>query len=356
VKKVVRKVSLIVVGLVVIACIAFSIRAIIQFSKDTSATPEPGKALLLGEACEYYGQMVEIEGRLELTNDTICSSEEPYTCRLTLFDPYWRDSVYLTIPVYQGSGDLPSNQMAKLPESYDSSDFLIRTSDNLFARDGSFISVRGIENHSSGRSSCTISSIESIKMLDHLVVDVGVDLTSLTLQEAITEGLVVATITGNGLSQIRISLKPNIEVNYEIEIEPGTMFISGTEGVQNMVVRQEQTVYLKPNLEISLDLEVSCANMTLKEPSYSDAFSISTEPINEDLLKLLKSKEFTTFDLTIQQFAIWTITDNPSDVYSYTAINQGGQTERPTIQAINQIRALFEKAGIDTTKYLVFVN
>lgn len=354
--KVMRKIFLVLFIVGVIACIAVTIPALIKMTKDISATPDPGEQLTLENACKYFGKVVEVEGRLEITNNVTCSTGEPYTCRLELFDPYWKNYVYLSVPVYQGSGELPVNQMAKLPESFDKGDFIIRTSDNLIARDGSFISVRGIENKTDGGSTCTVSSIESIQLLDHLVVDVGVDLTSITLQDAVTQGVVIATITGNGLSQIKISLKPNIEVNYEVIIEPGTMFISGTEGVQNMVVRQEQIVYLKPNLEISLDLDVSCANMTLKEPTYSDLFSISEEPINEDLLRLLRSEKFSTLDLTIQQFAIWTVTDNPYDMYSYTGITLGDSTERPSEQVINLIRTQFEQAGIDTTKYLVFNN
>jgi hypothetical protein len=56
----------------------------------------------------------------------------------------------------------------------------------------------------------------------------------------------------------------------------------------------------------------------------------------------------------VQQFAIWTITDNPSDSYGYTGIALGDYTEYPTDEAIAVIRAQFEKAGIDTTKYLIF--
>lgn len=353
-KKVFQKIFSVILIIGVIACIVFSIPQIIKMVKDISATPEPNEELTLAAACEFYDKVVEVEGRFELTNNVTCTSEEPYTCSLELFDPYWLKFVNLVIPVYQGEGDPPANHMAKLPESFSSSDFYIRTSDNLYARDGSFISVFGTVNHSG--SSCTITKVESINMLDHLVVDVGVDLTSLTLQEAISEGIVVATITGNGLSQIGLSLKPNIDVNYEVVVEPGTFFISGSEGVQNMVVRQEQIIYLKPNLEISLELDVSCANMELKEPSYSDVFSISTEPINEDLLRLIKSENFSYLDLSIQQFAIWTITDNPYDIYSYTGIAQGDFTERITEEVVEIIRSQFEQANIDTAKYAVFSN
>jgi hypothetical protein len=353
-KNTLKKIGSILVIIVIITCCGVSIPSMIKMFKDLNATPIPGEDLTLEAACEFYGKVVDVEGRLEMMNEVTCTTEEPYTCRMELYDPYWMNPVYLMIPVYQGSGDPPANYMAQLPEEFDKNDFYIKTSNNGYARDGSLISVRGVEDHSG--STCTISAIEEIQLLEGLVVDVAPDLTPLTLQEAISEGLVVATINGNGLSQIRLTLKPKVEANYEIVIEPGTMFIAGSEGVQNMVVRQEQIVYLKPNLEVGLDLEVSCANMTLKEPSYSDAFTVSAEPINEDLMRLLKSADFSTIDPTVQQFAIWTITDNPFDSYSYTGITVGGATEYPNEGTIATIRIQFEKAGIDTTHYSIFSN
>lgn len=353
-KNTLQKIGSILVIVVIITCCGVSIPSMIKMFKDLNAKPVPGEDLTLEAACEFYGQVVDVEGRLEMMNEVTCTTEEPYTCRMELYDPYWENSVFLMIPVYQGAGDPPANSMAQLPEEFNKSDFYIKTSNNGYARDGSLISVRGVENHSG--PACTISAIEEIQLLDRLVVDVAPNPTRLTLQEAISEGLVVATINGSGLSQIRLTLKPKVEANYEIEIAPGTMFIAGSEEVQNMVVRQEQIVYLKPNLEVGLDLEVSCANMTLKEPSYSDAFTVSAEPVSEDLLLLLKSADFSTIDPTVQQFAIWTITDNPFDSYSYTGITVGGYSQYPNEGMIAIIRAQFEKAGIDTTQYSIFAN
>jgi hypothetical protein len=356
-KKVLRAVSQVVILLLVIACLVFSIPSLINMVKEISATPPPDEDLTLAAACEYYGQMVQVEGRLEVPNYTTCTSQEPFTCRLELYDPYWQDYAALIVPVYQESGDPPAGQIAMLPEEFDKGDFMIRTADGLYARDGSFVSIRGVENHNSGGGPlCEIASIESIKLLDHLVIDVGVDLSSVTLQEAVEEGLVVATITGSGLSQIRVSLKPKVEVNYEVVIEPGTLFISGTEGVQNMVVRQQQIVYLKPEMEVGFELEVSCANMSLKEPSYSDVFSISSEPVNADLLRLLQSEGFSALDLSVQQFAIWTITDDPYDTYSYTGINRGNSTDHMNDKWVEVLRDQFTQAGIDPVQYRIFNN
>ncbi len=121
-----------------------------------------------------------------------------------------------------------------------------------------------------------------------------------------------------------------------------------------MIVRQEEIYLLKPNVELSLELQVSCANMELKQPGFSDVFTLSTEPANEDLLKLLALEEFLFHTIELQQFAIWTITDNPYYSYYYTPIEVGGYSHTPLEYQVEIIKDLFIEAGIDTGKYQVF--
>jgi hypothetical protein len=115
-------------------------------------------------------------------------------------------------------------------------------------------------------------------------------------------------------------------------IEPGTVFESQSGGVQNMVLRQGTVVVLKPQAEVSLELEVSCANMELKQPSDQDAFIISQGATPDDLLKLLNLAEFRFENQRVQQFSIWTISDNPARS-DYTGITDeylhgGGPTDK----------------------------
>jgi len=354
VRNILKKVFTGLVTIAVLTVCAITVGSFILSQKEASKTPDPDVPLTLDTVCDYFSQVVEVEGRLTLPERLTCSGEATQTCEMWLYDPYWSEYIDLEIPVHQGTGSPPVNSMAYLPEGFGPGDFYIMTADGRYARDGSFISVRG---KTQGRgNSCRFDVIESVKVLDRLVVNVGVDLTKVTLREALTDGLVVATITGRDLSQVEIKIKPKVDLNLEVEVEPGTMFISGTEGVQNMVVRKQETIYLKPNLEVGLELEVSCANMDLKQPSSSDVFTVSAEPAVEDLARLLGLEDFPFLDLLVQQFAIWTITDNPSDSFSYTGIEINGVTEYPLVFEINQIRGLFEEAGIDTTKYLIFNN
>jgi hypothetical protein len=320
----------------------------------SAPTPEPGQLINIDNVCEFEGQLMDVEGQLTLPNGVSCTTTQPSTCDLYLQDPLsWNDLTF-PMPVASADTDIPVNHMAALPAEYSMTDFYIRTADGSLAGNHSFVSVRGTVAMGRGSTNCAFSSIESVTRLERLSYP-ELDLTRVTLQQALSDGIVVASINGGGLTQINLTLKPTVELNLEIEIEPGTMFISGTEGVQNMVLRQGEIVYLKPELEVGLELEVSCANMERKQPEFSDEFTISAEPASEDVLKLLALEDFRFVDIDLQQFAIWTITDNPYDRYSYIAIESGGYSHLPQDFEIEAMRSLFAQAGIDTSKYLVFV-
>jgi hypothetical protein len=331
-----------VLGLLTLAC-----------GITSTATPDPNVPVNLGNACEYDNQVEELEGQLVLPNGVNCSSEEPVTCEIYFSDPLNNQGFNVEIPAFTGTGEIPINTMAGLPDPFDSSDFYIRTMDGSFAGDGDLVSIRGtIEAYA---NTCRLTQIGSITRIDHLVYP-GLELTHVTLQEALTEGLVVASITGNGLTRVSLKIKPTVELNLEIEIIPGTIFLSGTEGVQNMVVRQHQMVYLKPEVEVEIELEAACINMDLKQPTYSDVFTISTEPVDEDLARLLALEDFRFQSTELQQFAVWTITSNPYNLFDFVRIESDGYSEGMMESDVDILRALFEEADIDTSKYWIFTE
>jgi len=321
---------------------------------EPAATPDPNVPVTMENVCEYDGQVVELEGELILPNSVSCSSDEPAACQMQLFDPFREIALYVDIPVYDGEEALPVNRMYSLPDPFDVSDFVIRTANDRLAGDRNLVSIRGEVNASRSGNSCSLINVESITRIDALLY-LGVDLKRVTLQEALTEGLVLASITGDGLTRIDLTLKPQVDFNLEIEIEPGTTFISGSEGVQNMVLRRETFVYLKPSAEVSLELEVSCANMELKQPEGADAFTVSTDPPNPDLAKLFALDKFQFEESPLKQFAVWTITDNPP-YGGYVGIDTDGVTWLPWEDDIARMRTLFEAAGIDPAKYRVFAD
>jgi hypothetical protein len=327
------------------------------FTPEPSPTPEP---ITFDNVCDQYGQEVSIEGIIHLPNEISCTSGgNPNWCTAQLLDVDRSGYMVIGLNIESGKYNPIENYMADLPTSYEISDFKVQADGGQLIGEGDLVKITGkvtsplLGTASGQETNCSLSDIQKIESVSRITIQEPERLTAVNLLDAITKGWVIATISGNGLSKIDISLKPQMDFNLELSIEPGTVFESQSGGVQNMVLRQGTVVVLKPNIGISLELEVSCANMELEEPSGADTFTISGGT-SDDLLKLLRLSEFRFENGRIQQFAVWTITDNPAR-NNYTGItDQYGTGSGPTGDEIEIIRSLFQSAGINTSKYKVF--
>jgi hypothetical protein len=174
------------------------------------------------------------------------------------------------------------------------------------------------------------------------------------LRDAASTGLVRTSIRGESLEWIKLILESLIPDPVEVTISPGTVFQSQAAGVQNMVVIQGRTVVLdSKRRSVSLSIPVACANMELDQPDDSHGFGISEAPVPDDLLKLLSVPGFADEDFRVQQFAIWTITDNPSRG-GYVGLGYFGVGSGPSSEEMQRIRGLFEQAGIPLERYRAF--
>jgi hypothetical protein len=90
--------------------------------------------------------------------------------------------------------------------------------------------------------------------------------------------------------------------------------------------------------------------MELGVPEESDEFSISTAAVPQDLNKLLSLPGFLNEDFRVQQFGIWTITDNPPRG-GYVGLGYFGVGSGPDDEEMQTIRALLKQAGIPTDRY-----
>jgi hypothetical protein len=321
-------------------------------------TPEP---ITFDNVCNQYGQEIELEGILHLPDEISCTTGgSPDWCTAQLVDGDRNGYITIGLNIELGVFDPKENYMADLPMSYELSDFRVRTNDGKLVSEGDLVEVRGnvtsplLGSTSGQETNCSLDSINKIEQVNHITIQGPESLTQSNLVDAIANGWVIASISGDGLSKIDISLQPQVDFNLEVSIEPGTVFESQSAGVQNMVLRQGTVVVLKPSIEVSLELEVSCANMELKEPSGTDSFLVSQGETAEDLNKLLSVPEFRFESGRVQQFAIWTITDNPSRS-EYTGItDEYGIGTGPTDDEFQKILDLFDRAGIDTSNYQAF--
>ncbi len=171
------------------------------------------------------------------------------------------------------------------------------------------------------------------------------------LGEAEARGLVQVDVSGDGLTRIQIALESISTDPLEVTIIPGTIFEAQSAGTQNMVVRERRVALLssRGSREI-LTVLAACANMRLGVPDEKDKLTIRRTPTSEDLIKLLNLPDFHKEIFRVQQFAIWTITDNPSR-NTYVGIGAFGVGSGPNEEEIGRMRSLFEKAGIPIDKY-----
>ncbi|HEY69662.1 MAG TPA: hypothetical protein G4O08_03660 [Anaerolineae bacterium] len=187
------------------------------------------------------------------------------------------------------------------------------------------------------------------------------DLPQLDLREALAEGLLDVEVLGESLQRIDVRLvphlEPEIELSFEVTILPGTLFLAPTGSLQDMVVRYGRTVMIRPTFELSLDLEfeleisVACADMHLSGPEGGEVYTVSMEHPHEDLIRLLDEPGFASQEFRVQQFAIWTITDNPGR-YDYVGLSRFGISGTgPSDEEMELIRQLFTSAGIPLERY-----
>jgi hypothetical protein len=176
------------------------------------------------------------------------------------------------------------------------------------------------------------------------------------MENAITEGLVQASVSGVGLTSINITLKSTSDNPLEVTILPGTVFESQSAGVQNMVVLTKKIMYLEFRGTVSsLSAPAACASMDLAQPNVNNVFIMSQNPVPGDLIKLLNLLDFQNASLRIKQFGIWTITDNPPrDGYMGLRTGFAVFGTGPSNDEMQQIRVLFEKAEIPTYRYQAF--
>lgn len=227
--------------------------------------------------------------------------------------------------------------------------------------DGTWATVRTPDGQSGW---CNVTQIAlNVSLSDYEVAEIPATPTPLPptptpltveLSEAQAQGLTQVSITGRGLERIQVALESLSAEPLQIIILPGTIFQAHTAGTQNMVVRQRQVAYLPSRgTKDSLTLLAACANMELGVPEESDGFSISTAAVPEDLIKLLSLPAFLNEDFRVQQFAIWTITDNPPRG-GYVGLGYFGVGSGPDAEEMQRIRALFQQAGIPTDRYQAF--
>jgi hypothetical protein len=163
-------------------------------------------------------------------------------------------------------------------------------------------------------------------------------------------GILDVSVYGEGLDSVVVVLKSKLPEPIEIGVMPGTLFRADTPNIQNMVATEESALRLEPFQEKPVRLQAACINMLRRVPKASDRLAPEKTPIPEDLLRLVTSPGFNNLPFRIQQFAIWTITDNPQP-HGYVPIGTQFYNNGPTTDEFATIRNLFKRVGLSADKY-----
>ena len=158
-------------------------------------------------------------------------------------------------------------------------------------------------------------------------------------------GLLTANVRGISLESIEVEVSLKVDESIELSILPGTTFLAPSPDLQTMVVRHQMYIFLEDKDEVSLEVDVACANMRLDAPSGGEAYIVKIEPPAEELRKLMGLPEFQDASFRLQQFAIWTITDNPAKS-QYVGLGTGGEGSLPSNIELQTIASWFEAAGL----------
>jgi hypothetical protein len=169
------------------------------------------------------------------------------------------------------------------------------------------------------------------------------------LRAAVAAGKVAVAGRGQNLQDLTLNLTSHDTQPLRVAIEPGTVFHPGVAATQTMVTIARQVVTLAPGETTSVTLDVACAAMHLDQPGTSDEFTLDPAPAPSPIVALLGVPDFASQTFRVKQFAIWTISDNPTrDGYVGLGVWFG---TGPSDAEIATIRQLFAQAGLDPNAY-----
>jgi len=311
-----------------------------------AATPSPAD---FDTVCKTDAVVV-LEGFLSLPQPPTCRpSTLPEACVVALRDPLSARYLPVVMPLEPGMEAMsyPNTEALWPPLE------LFRFVDSAFLQDGDMLAVSGMSRRivpADDHSTACEFVPDFVWILEEFTL-VDWDLPVATLEEALAGGWIKLAVAGDGLERITLEISPEVDFQFELEILPGTIFQSASSDVQNMVVRTGSRIHIRPNVRVEPSVEVSCANMEKRQPTSTDAFTVSEGEVPEDLLRLLQLPEFAKASFRIQQFAVWTITDNPAPDEYVSLTIAPGVAQAPNPDELEFIESLFIRAGIEASRY-----
>ena len=174
---------------------------------------------------------------------------------------------------------------------------------------------------------------------------------TIELIKAVNGGQVTVAGTGRGLQRLDLTLASKADGPLVVVINQGTVFDPAAERTQSMVVTSRRIVDLEAGATVPVQLDVACADMQKDTPDRNDRFALHAGSVPKDLVKLTRLPEFAYEPFRVQQFGVWTITDNPTRTGYVGLGTADGASSGPSKAELTRIAELFRAAEIDTTLY-----
>jgi hypothetical protein len=190
---------------------------------------------------------------------------------------------------------------------------------------------------------------------------------TIDLVTAVSTGLLTTNITGND-DDFQVYLYSNSDSRLNVKIPVGTVFTSQVAGAPEVITYSTHYMLLEPHL-VAWDLvgNLSYITMNFDGGIFWNPYSVNTSPTTSppsssgwtwqahytDLVKLVSLPTLLSQTWRVQNFAVWTITNNPNKWgyrqigYQYTNDFTG-----PSDSELQTIRSLFQAAGIQTDPYI----
>jgi uncharacterized repeat protein (TIGR02543 family) len=174
--------------------------------------------------------------------------------------------------------------------------------------------------------------------------------------DAQTKGLVEVSAIGQSLFVIYVSATSKSSNPLYLTIPAGTVFNSPNTGVSSMVVISDVKISLAPHETMS-QKQVFAVDIDMEKamPESTTPLSLSQTPLSGDLKLFVDCAVGPTvhIELKLVLYALWTIENNPARS-EFHKIVTNSMSFLPADPDWAQIKDVFQKAGVDTSKYKTF--
>ena len=177
----------------------------------------------------------------------------------------------------------------------------------------------------------------------------------LTLAQAIDQRLLDLSFQGVDLLQVVADVRRLPDRPLRLALMPGTLLTpaNADSRYQAVIVREKRVLQIPAKgLAVRFRIPVLALSMSRDIPT-GIALRPSNATADKAILALLAKPSFPQLRPAMQQYAVWTLTDNPA-FDEFVGIYSGNGRVEPNRQDVAALAQVFRDAGLDTTKYRVF--